>query len=132
MSNIVLVDTDVVSFLFKGDTRAELYREHLRRKRPAVSFMTMAELNLWTLKRNWAEKRKAQLSHFLLSYAVFPYNQDLCQIWAQVTNQSQRKGMPIECGDAWIAATAILYNLPLATYNVKDYAGVDGLEILPI
>lgn len=28
MSAIVVLDTDVVSFLFKGDTRAEAYRPH--------------------------------------------------------------------------------------------------------
>lgn len=27
--NVVLIDTDVISFLFKQDTRAELYRPHL-------------------------------------------------------------------------------------------------------
>ena len=28
----VIVDTDVVSFLLKGDTRAQLYRPHLQGK----------------------------------------------------------------------------------------------------
>jgi tRNA(fMet)-specific endonuclease VapC len=44
VNEIVIVDTDVVSYLFKGDTRAEAYRQHLRGKTLAISFMTVAEL----------------------------------------------------------------------------------------
>jgi tRNA(fMet)-specific endonuclease VapC len=47
MNGVVIVDTDVVSFLFKGDTRAQAYREHLRGKTLAISFMTVAELYQW-------------------------------------------------------------------------------------
>jgi ABC-type Zn uptake system ZnuABC Zn-binding protein ZnuA len=63
----VVLDTDVVSFLLKGDTRAHAYLPHLRDR--------------------------------------------------------QR----IETADAWIAATALLYDAPLLTHNRKDYGGVPGL-----
>jgi predicted nucleic acid-binding protein len=33
----LVVDTDVVSFLLKGDTRAQLYRPHLQNKTLALS-----------------------------------------------------------------------------------------------
>ena len=42
--NTVLIDTDVLSFLFKQDTRAELYRPHLQQALALISFMTVAEL----------------------------------------------------------------------------------------
>jgi len=37
LMDYVVVDTDVVSFLFKGDTRASLYRQHLEGKVPAAT-----------------------------------------------------------------------------------------------
>jgi predicted nucleic acid-binding protein len=40
----VVVDTCVVSFLLKNDTRAELYRPHLDVDTKVISFMTLAEL----------------------------------------------------------------------------------------
>jgi tRNA(fMet)-specific endonuclease VapC len=40
----VVIDTDVVSFLFKNDTRARLYLPLLRKRELLVSFMTEAEL----------------------------------------------------------------------------------------
>lgn len=45
----VVVDTDVVSYLFKSDTRAQLYRPLLMGKLPLISFMTLAELDRWAL-----------------------------------------------------------------------------------
>src|ERR1017187_9263880 len=41
-----------------------------------------------------------------------------------------RAGRRIECADAWIAATATLYDAPLVTHNRRDYLGVPGLSIV--
>jgi len=37
----LVVDTDVVSFFFKGDTRSALYRPHLDGRLLVISFMTV-------------------------------------------------------------------------------------------
>ena len=42
--NAAIVDTDVVSMLFKGDTRAQAYRPHITDRLLGISFMTLAEL----------------------------------------------------------------------------------------
>ena len=47
-----LVDTDVVSFTFKRDTRHHLYRPHLDGKLLSLSFMTVAELDLPLVTHN--------------------------------------------------------------------------------
>jgi hypothetical protein len=39
----VLVDTDVFSYMFKGDTRAALYWPHLSGKRLHIAFSTVAD-----------------------------------------------------------------------------------------
>jgi hypothetical protein len=43
----VVIDTDAVSFLFKGDSRSQLYLPHLQERQWLVSFMTAAELEQW-------------------------------------------------------------------------------------
>ncbi len=45
--NTVVLDTDVWSFVFKRDSRAELYRHHLESNVLCVSFQTVAELYQW-------------------------------------------------------------------------------------
>ena len=52
-----VLDTDVLSFLYKRDTRAGLYEPHLNDPPFIVSFMSLAELRRWTLERNWGDKQ---------------------------------------------------------------------------
>jgi tRNA(fMet)-specific endonuclease VapC len=66
----LVVDTDVVSYLYKRDTRAELYRAHLNDPPFIISFMSLAELCRWTLERNWGERRKRELEEYLSRYFV--------------------------------------------------------------
>jgi tRNA(fMet)-specific endonuclease VapC len=125
-----LVDTDVISFLFKHDTRAALYTSHLAGTMPAISFMTLAELERWALIRNWGAAKKAQLAALLSGYTFLFPDAALCRQWAQVVNQVERSGYQIKVQDAWIAATALHYGVPLITHNRKDYAVVSGLTVI--
>lgn len=43
----VLLDTNIVSYLFKQDSRAFLYEPHLLNQELAISLMTVAELLQW-------------------------------------------------------------------------------------
>ncbi len=44
---------------------------------------------------------------------------------------ARRKGRRMEAGDAWIAATAVLYAAPLLTHDA-DFVGLDiaGLDVV--
>lgn len=126
----VVVDTDVVSFLFKRDSRSELYRPHLVGNELIISFMTLAELYRWALARNWGKPRKARLEAHLRSFAVHPFDVELCRVWAEISHGAQGHGRPIATADAWIAATAVYHGLPLVTHNKSHYAGVPELELV--
>lgn len=126
----VVVDTDVVSFDFKGDSRAALYDPHLAGKLLVLSFMTLAELDLWALERRWGQARKQRMEEHLGRFVIYPYNRILCQEWAEVTRAADRKGRPIKTADAWIAATALLAGVQLVTHNAADFQGVPGLTII--
>jgi predicted nucleic acid-binding protein len=43
---------------------------------------------------------------------------------------AQAVGRRIECADAWIAATASIYGVPLVAHNQSDYLGVPGLTLI--
>ncbi len=127
---VVLIDTDVISFLFKQDTRAELYRPHLHQILSLISFMTVAELNQWALIRNWGEPRKQSLSQHLTRHTLIPFDRDLCQAWAEIRYEAHSIGRKIETADAWIAATARLYQVPLITNNRADFDWLKNLNVI--
>lgn len=54
----IVVDTDVLSFIFKEDTRGELYLPHIDGKLTIISFMTLAETDRWAIERNWGPKAR--------------------------------------------------------------------------
>ena len=67
-----VVDTDVVSFWLKEDTRGGEYARALHRLTLIVSFQTIAELLRWPLERNWGDARRAELDVYLGQFAVVP------------------------------------------------------------
>jgi predicted nucleic acid-binding protein len=130
--NIVLLDTNVVSYLFKGDTRAVAYAPLLHGNRLAISFMTVAELFEWAAIRNWGQRRLAQLEQTLVAYTVIPVDVELCRLWGTLRAQQQAAGRTIASQDAWIAATALRHGLPLVTHNPSDFQHIPKLEIRSI
>jgi tRNA(fMet)-specific endonuclease VapC len=125
-----VVDTDVVSFLYKRDTRADLYRPHLDGQLPIISFMTLAELELWTIARGWGAPRRQDLLTYLRRYFVEPTSPALGRRWAEATDSARRAGRPILTANAWVAATALTYDMPLVTDNPADFAGVSGQTVI--
>jgi tRNA(fMet)-specific endonuclease VapC len=113
----VVLDTDVVSYLYKRDTRAELYRQHLTDPPFIISFMSLAELRRWTIERSWGEKRRQDLDDYLSRYFVVHSEDQICSRWAEAMNTARLKGRPIASSDAWIAATALFLDVPLVTHN---------------
>ena len=130
MNDIVVVDTDVVSFLFKDDTRRALYESYLADNYAVISFMTVAELYLWPESRNWGERRTGLLEECIQSFTVQEASPDLCRLWAITTAQAAHNGRPIDPADAWIAATALAWEVPLITHNGRHYEGVDDLTVI--
>ena len=124
----IVLDADVVSFLFKADTRAQIYLPQLQDRQWFISFMTEAELEQWALLANWSEKRVVWLRLFLSRFVVVPSSHDLVLKWAEAMVAARRNGRRIETAYAWIAATALLYNAPLLTHNKADYLGIPGLQ----
>ncbi|MBI4908112.1 MAG: PIN domain-containing protein [Acidobacteria bacterium] len=126
----VTVDTDVISLVFKGDSRAEKYLPALAAPDLLISFMTEAELERWVIQSDWGLRRTERFRTYMRRFVSIPSSRDLVVTWAQVMVKAQAIGRRIEGADAWIAATAVLYNVPLVTNNPADYAGVPGIKLI--
>ncbi len=130
MSQIVLLDTNILSYQFRRDSRYSLYETYLANTTQLVSFQTRAEIERWILARSWGAKRQSEFFRFYQQFTEVPHSLDISKRWAQATHSAFNAGRPVPPDDAWIAATALELEIPLVTHNKKDFLGVADLEII--
>jgi tRNA(fMet)-specific endonuclease VapC len=126
----VLVDTNVVSYIFKNDPRAAFFQPFLVNRTLAISFMTVAELFYGAYKAKWQASALGNLETHLKNYVILPYDSELAREWAKVRVGHQSRGHDISPADAWIAATALRHQCALATNNGRHFDGTRGLTVI--
>ena len=129
-SDIVVIDTNVISYLFKRDTRGVLYKPHIDGRLTMIAAQTFAELELMPLNNNWGSNRYTELHTYLKKFVFVAANETISLLWARIQSQAKRIGRPISVGDTWIAATALAYGAPLVTHNPNDFKNVIGLIVI--
>ena len=115
-----VLDTNIVSFTLREAPEALLYKEHLNQSRVILCFQTVAELRYGAVWSMWGNKKRLELENFFKRQTIVSYSSDLADCWALVMNEARLAGRRLESGDAWIAATALLLNIPLLTHD-KDF-----------
>ena len=125
----VVVDTSVISHIFRQDEIGVQYRELLVGQQTLISFQTLAEQLQGAYSANWGQRRIEEFRSYLERYTVIWPDDDLVETYARVVADCSRTGWTIESADAWIAATAINLECSLATTDA-DFSGVPGLALL--
>lgn len=130
--SIIVVDTDVASRLLKHTLPAAIERQ-LDGNILAMSFVTVGELEKWTLVRHWGPARLGTLDTFMHRVGVLPYDKRVARKWGQLQAAAQLRGRPRPQNDTWIASCCLVDDLELATLNRKDFedfATHDGLRLI--
>jgi tRNA(fMet)-specific endonuclease VapC len=126
----VLLDTDVFSFLSKpGDSRADLYYPYVTAKTIALTFISVGELYVWTMKRKWSSRRIAALEHHLRQILIIPYDLELCREYGRVKSNLASSKVAA-ANDLWIATCAIRHSIPLLTHNRRHFKGIPRLKVI--
>ena len=94
----------------------------------ALSFQSAAELWSWAAENGWGAKQRDGLALFLQWFLVIPYDAEMAKTWARVATYCKRTGRRLESGDIWIAATAVLYKIPLLTHD-RDHVGLNVQDL---
>lgn len=58
------------------------------------------------------------------------FDEQAASRYAALVSARMRAGLPIGVEDAQIAATALAGGFVMATRNVRDFAGIDGLSVV--
>jgi len=120
---MLLLDTNIVGYFFRRDTRAARYERHLTGLVLLISFATQAELYQGLFLRAFTPENRASLLRHIDKHAVAPWDDQMAWVWAELTADSRRRGIGMTTIDAWIAATALRHGIPLVTQNRNPFAG---------
>ena len=130
--NQIVVDTDVASYIFNWHSLAERYANTLRGSELILSFMSVAELRMGAMSAGWGSNRRLLLEQFVHGFELFYADDDLCTVWARIRAEARVTGRAISPQDAWIAATALALDVPLATNNRRDFESVRNLRLVSL
>ena len=131
MTNLkVIVDTNVVSYIMRGHTLADMYAPHLEGRLSSITFITVGELYYGAEKKKWGSKKRQQLETTLRNFVVIPYDHEIARCYGRLLAERNRRGRPISFADAWIAACAVKHGIPLVTHNAKDFDKISGLQVI--
>lgn len=74
-----------------------------------------------------AEEEKEQFEQFFTTILILPITDEVITEAIRLRQQRKRS-----LADSLIAATGILYKLPVLTNNVADFSDIEGLQIIPL
>lgn len=127
---MLLLDTNIISFPFRGDKRAALCQDQISDQTLAIAFVTLAEIYKWPIERNFSLERQAALERHVRSYLLLPFDDALARRWAKMSVQLKRAGRGISDADGWIAATALRHDAALVTHNPRHFQHVSELKVI--
>jgi len=128
MANKVrMVDTSIlIDFYRKTDKNKTIWISLVRQGYEfAISSITKYEIY------SGATKNQLQFwNDVLIAILVIPFDESSVDKAVEINNMLKRKRKQINLADLFIAATAMNYNLPIATLNKKHFERIEGLTLV--
>ena len=127
MTNLTIIDTDILIDTSRNKSEAIAYLQHLQlSSNLAISAVTQMELIVGCT--NKADLRK--IENFLNQFSIIKIDQDISDKSVELL-KVYRLSHGLLIADSLIAATAIVWDYPLATKNQRDYRFIQELKLLP-
>lgn len=111
------LDSDVIIELFRQNEETISIIEKLSENEPP----NCSSLTLVEVKRGAKEPEKRLVDRFFNDLKVFPVDRAVAQKASDLIREWRNKGKLLQLVDACIAATCILNDFILFTYNKRDY-----------
>ncbi|MFQ5738285.1 MAG: PIN domain-containing protein [Acidobacteriota bacterium] len=123
-----MLDTDSVSFAFRGQGQVgERILEH-RPSELCVSALTVAELRFGADKRS-SRKLHGLIDTFTRNVEVVSFDTEAARHFGRLSSKLANRGTPIGNFDALIAAHASALGAVLVTNNTRHFSRVSGLRV---
>ena len=130
---VYLLDTNAVSALMRADARMASWLSSTGvDDRVAICTITRGEV-LFGLERLAQGRRRTELEEKARQlFAVLPcepISPAAGDLYAKVKASQQRRGVPLDENDLWVAATALAMDATLDTRD-SDFQGITGLVVV--
>lgn len=104
---------------------------------PVITAITLAELSVGPLVApDLPEQaaRQARLQEVENAFDPLPFDAAAARSFGQIAAALRHGGRRVQARafDALIAATAMANDLPVYTCNARDFAGIDGLDVVAV
>ena len=119
-----LLDTNILIYIMKHESPAELRLARLRPGDAGMSIVTYLELVYGALKSQRPRENLAQGEQLENLIPVLPLDKGAASHYARLRTGLERKGLPIGALDMLIAAHALSLGLILVTNNTREFARV--------
>lgn len=130
--SLIVLDTDVASTILRGRLTDPL-RSRLTGHLLCITFVTLGEMSMWRVLRDWGPRRLSTFESWRHGIVVLPYDEAVATKWGELQANAHLRGRSRPQNDTWISACCLAHDLPLATFNLKDfadYAEHDGLRLI--
>ena len=127
-TSIVIVDTDVFSYLWRNAPEADPYKQHLLGVIPALTFVTIGELYKGAFGDHWGDRWLASLDANIRDYLPIPLDESVARMWARI--QTSIPSCKFPENDAWIAACTLVYGCPLLSHDRRDFHDIPGIQLI--
>ncbi len=121
---MILVDTNILIDYLRGVDSAREFVGEKGKSTLAINAIIAMELYQGCLNRKEFAKIRKELNGFF----YLELNEVVTQVALQLSQQFALSHH-ITVGDAFIAATALVYNLELRTYNLRDFQFIPTLLV---
>ena len=121
---ILMLDTNILVDYLRQKIRVLTFIENYGKANLAISPIVSMEVYQGVLDKTDLLRTRKKLNGF----ASLPLTQEIVQLAMQLQQQyilSHHTGIP----DTLIAATALVYDLELKTYNLKDFQFIPTLKV---
>ena len=130
MKTRTLIDTDILSYYFKGDQNVinnfAIYLETF--ELIEISLITYYEISSGLLAEN-ALKQLEVFEEFASDNLFIPLTEKSCKISAELYATLRQKGEMLDDIDLLIAGVAIENEMVIATNNDKHFQRIPGLKV---
>ncbi len=125
---MILLDSNIVIAFFKKE-QAISERILAQIDQIALSSLVIAELDYGAKASQKSTENLARLYRFIELVDVIPFDIDCAKTLGTIKSTLRRIGKPTGEVDALLAATAITYNMPLVTKNIRHFENIEGLKL---